>query len=54
MERRTIKVTLRDKERAPWIMEQTRVGDVIAQIRRAKWALVGMQCKERTTGRPPG
>ena len=41
MERRTIVVTLRDKKRADWVREQTRVNDILVEIKKKKWAWAG-------------
>ncbi len=40
MERKMIGVTLRDKKRAVWVREQTRVNDILVEIKK-KWAWAG-------------
>ena len=41
MERKMIGVTLRDKKRAEWIREQTRVKDILVEIKKKKWMWAG-------------
>ena len=41
MERKMIGVTLRDKKRAEWIREQTRVKDILVEIKKKKWTWAG-------------
>lgn len=41
MERIMLGVTLRDRKRATWIREQTRIEDIIVQIKKKKWTWAG-------------
>ena len=41
MERKMVGVTLRDKKRAEWIREQTRVKDILVEIKKKKWVWAG-------------
>ncbi len=37
MERRMLGITWRDKKRASWIKEQTRVEDILTKVKNKKW-----------------
>ena len=47
MERIMVGVTLRDRKRASWIREQTRVDDVIGTIKKKKWTWAGHVMRRR-------
>ncbi len=44
MVRKMLGITWRDRKRATWIREQTKVEDVLMMIKKKKWSWVGLCC----------
>ncbi len=47
MERRMLGITWRDRKRAPWIREQTKVEDILMTIKIKKWIWAGHVMQRR-------
>ncbi len=49
MERRMLSIAWRDRKRASWIREQTKVEDILVTIKNKKWTWEGMSCEDVMT-----
>ena len=47
MERSMMGISLRDRKRAAWIREQTKVEDILKSIKKKKWQWAGHVCRRQ-------